>query len=282
MGTLYECLKEVKLEKHYPALRANGITRSDLLVRLSPRDYDSIGITSTEEKRRLVELISIIKSVNTSENNSHDSPLAARRSVSQNKSARKRNRSPLYGAEASRISGRALTALNDVQVRESRPLNPPRNHIAPHDVLDLLSSTDEDESDTDSSEHSDYEPATKHINAASSTPPPNRKMVVNRIKQKGYNYGVPKSSNVASTSRSRSKPISASRQATGDERIRVCVRKRPLNKKEIKSGEEDIARVESTAAICVNEPKLAVDLTAYTLEVFTYKSNPTNTFPKKS
>jgi len=45
------------------------------------------------------------------------------------------------------------------------------------------------------------------------------------------------------------------------------VRKRPLNKRESKAGEDDMVHAASTTTIVVSEPKQAVDLTAYTLQV---------------
>ncbi|GMP56856.1 hypothetical protein CsSME_00021171 [Camellia sinensis var. sinensis] len=46
-------------------------------------------------------------------------------------------------------------------------------------------------------------------------------------------------------------------------KIKVVVRKRPLNKKEIARKEEDIVAVSDNAFLTVHEPKLKVDLTAY-------------------
>ncbi|XP_020583463.1 kinesin-like protein KIN-13A [Phalaenopsis equestris] len=46
-------------------------------------------------------------------------------------------------------------------------------------------------------------------------------------------------------------------------KIKVVVRKRPLNKKEISRKEEDIVTVHENAYLTVHEPKLKVDLTAY-------------------
>jgi kinesin family protein 2/24 len=42
---------------------------------------------------------------------------------------------------------------------------------------------------------------------------------------------------------------------TLQDRIRVCVRKRPMNKKEVKRSESDIAIVTSRRSICIHEPK---------------------------
>ncbi|GFY85097.1 P-loop containing nucleoside triphosphate hydrolases superfamily protein [Actinidia rufa] len=46
-------------------------------------------------------------------------------------------------------------------------------------------------------------------------------------------------------------------------KIKVVVRKRPLNKKEVARKEEDIVTVCDSAYLAVHEPKLKVDLTAY-------------------
>ena len=63
-------------------------------------------------------------------------------------------------------------------------------------------------------------------------------------------YGVPNSF-PASFAATQKKPT------TGDlsDRIRVCVRKRPLSKKELKRGESDIARVTGRRTITILEPK---------------------------
>jgi kinesin family protein 2/24 len=50
-------------------------------------------------------------------------------------------------------------------------------------------------------------------------------------------------------------PVAALSMANGAERIRVCVRKRPLSSKELNRGEKDIADVLSAKTIVVNEPK---------------------------
>ncbi|CAO3578657.1 unnamed protein product [Absidia cylindrospora] len=48
-----------------------------------------------------------------------------------------------------------------------------------------------------------------------------------------------------------------------NQKIRVCVRKRPLNKKELGRGEKDISPTVGIRSINVNEPKMKVDLTKY-------------------
>ncbi|KAI8968280.1 P-loop containing nucleoside triphosphate hydrolase protein, partial [Mycotypha africana] len=49
-----------------------------------------------------------------------------------------------------------------------------------------------------------------------------------------------------------------------NQKIRVCVRKRPLNRKELDKGDKDVAPVTSSRSLQINEPKLRLDLTKYT------------------
>lgn len=51
------------------------------------------------------------------------------------------------------------------------------------------------------------------------------------------------------------------------EKIRVCVRKRPLGMREVHRGEINIITVEDKETLLVHEKKEAVDLTQYILQV---------------
>ncbi|KAI8377733.1 P-loop containing nucleoside triphosphate hydrolase protein [Radiomyces spectabilis] len=57
-------------------------------------------------------------------------------------------------------------------------------------------------------------------------------------------------------------PVTAG-QSDLNQKIRVVVRKRPLNKKELEKGEKDISSTVGIRSINVNEPKTKVDLTKY-------------------
>lgn len=65
-------------------------------------------------------------------------------------------------------------------------------------------------------------------------------------------YGVP----IKSRYQQKSSPLVVSSQPSDlNQKIRVCVRKRPLNKKEIERGEKDIAPTCGMRSINVHEPK---------------------------
>lgn len=54
------------------------------------------------------------------------------------------------------------------------------------------------------------------------------------------------------------------------EKIRVCVRKRPLGVREVRRGEINIITVEDKETLLVHEKKEAVDLTQYILQVWCF------------
>jgi len=58
-------------------------------------------------------------------------------------------------------------------------------------------------------------------------------------------------------------PFNENNELVRDHRICVCVRKRPLNKKEKKNKTVDVVTLPSMDHILVHEPKLKVDLTKY-------------------
>jgi len=72
-------------------------------------------------------------------------------------------------------------------------------------------------------------------------------------------YGIPISSGGGSLSRGSAKNSSVDLT----DKIRVCVRKRPLNKNELRRGEADITELAGKRTLVINEQKTKVDLTRY-------------------
>ena len=95
--------------------------------------------------------------------------------------------------------GRALSATNDVRVRDRGHSNVSSHHVFGIGASVLPRTSDEDSTETsgsDSEEHSDYEPAEKHsVTASAARGLPGRlqrKVAVEKVKNAaGYNYGVP-------------------------------------------------------------------------------------------
>ncbi len=94
-----------------------------------------------------------------------------------------------------------------------------------------------------------------------------------------YNYGVPSQPTKSNTSpggktdsglktgiihfTSSSQNVLRSNSHHLDERIRVCVRKRPFVKREVKRQEVDIVSVQDNDAVIVEEAKVTIDLSKY-------------------
>ncbi|TPX44507.1 hypothetical protein SeLEV6574_g04463 [Synchytrium endobioticum] len=78
-------------------------------------------------------------------------------------------------------------------------------------------------------------------------------------------YGIPVASTVSNASNSSWSRTGAARSSVSDldARIRVCVRKRPLSRKEKANGQVDVAPVTGRRSIGIHEPKVKVDLTKY-------------------
>ncbi|XP_018523899.1 uncharacterized protein LOC108878082 isoform X2 [Lates calcarifer] len=74
-------------------------------------------------------------------------------------------------------------------------------------------------------------------------------------KTAGYNYGLPRSS-----------PRALNKKQEGEQRISVCVRKRPLTCAESRRGEADVVTTPGGECVIVHESKEAVDLTQYILQ----------------
>lgn len=296
MGTLYECLREARLEQFYPAFRANGITRSDSLISLGMAEFSALGITSSEDKRRLIELVNIIKSVHSSglsgspdrrnsgtrqpyssntnfANFTHENSPASGRVVHNVKGQRSPNSRGAASRDVSAVSVTQLEPSRDIIVQDRVPN---LSFKAAYTTL-LRQISESSESDAAAADHSDQEqaaaqPAYRNIISPSTVrTSTSRGTAVERIqhsKKNSYNYGVHKVSTSAKPRITRS----SSHRSTGEEKIKVCVRKRPVTRRELRAKEEDIVHTESTNILIVNEPKLAVDLKAYTLQVTTVHS----------
>lgn len=58
---LYECLCEAELEKYYPHFAAYGLQKIDELAKISMKDYTKLGVHDMNDRKRLFQLIRIIK-----------------------------------------------------------------------------------------------------------------------------------------------------------------------------------------------------------------------------
>ncbi|NXY87953.1 KIF24 protein, partial [Alcedo cyanopectus] len=60
-SSLYDCLCEAELEKYYPHFAAFGLQKIDELAKVPMKDYTKLGVHDTNDRKRLSQLIRIIK-----------------------------------------------------------------------------------------------------------------------------------------------------------------------------------------------------------------------------
>lgn len=233
MGTLYDCLLEVHLEKYYETFLNHGISKAESLLKLTPRDYGVLGLNTTEERRRLYELINLLRTVLNPSSHVASGPTRQR-------NGRKRIHSP--GDTVKKEFPSAPQTPPPLQKDARSPWSPVLPHCAPISSGD----TGHSRSNPDMTTYANY--------IDTSRTSPQSPLFIEKVKYRaGYNYGVPKSKKKGKTSSARD---------MRDEKIKVCVRKRPVFGKNV----VDVVEVHDGHTVIVNEMKLTVDLTSYILQ----------------
>ncbi|XP_013926772.1 PREDICTED: kinesin-like protein KIF24, partial [Thamnophis sirtalis] len=64
---LYECLCEAELQKYFPRFTALGFQKIDELAKVSMKDYSKLGVHNMKDRKRLFQLIRIIKMLQAEE-----------------------------------------------------------------------------------------------------------------------------------------------------------------------------------------------------------------------
>ncbi|ORX58227.1 kinesin-domain-containing protein [Hesseltinella vesiculosa] len=298
---LLDALRKSDLDQYFSNFTSNGITELEALAQLSMQDYNNLGIVSIQDRKKLFQLVqSLRQELPTLENglvssthaqyhrrpsrpatghvdssnapyppspSSANMPDLATMSMSRRSTSNAGSPSLYYTpappsalsstppsniAAPSVISRSRSRTLPDQHQRPShigKPTSPPQ---PPHsqfiDSMMLKSSSDDDDGMDDDD-------------------PP-------EILQRGANallnpYGLPNKhrSSLPSKQQPQLQSYATSTAPLGqsdlNQKIRVCVRKRPLNKKEIERSEKDISPTVGTRSIHINEPKMKVDLTKY-------------------
>ena len=189
--------------------------------------------------------------------------------------------SPVDSSAQQFSSGARLEPTRDVNVRERGPNFSAASYL---DMLEFMSDSSghSDAGDHSNSDDSDDTVPRPHsaprLSAATAAPVPTfsskaprkvsamdrgvvRTQSARSSRPKGYNYGVPSSRESGSGGpKSRIRSSGAKGLVMKDERIRVCVRKRPLSRREVRASDADIIEAQSTTTVVVKEPKVSVDL----------------------
>ncbi|XP_064620210.1 uncharacterized protein LOC135483337 [Lineus longissimus] len=285
---LYECLREARLEHYYPKLEANGITMAETLSKLTMNDYSSLGISSLEDKKRLFRLIQIIRAV--------QGPDQPSRSLGQGQSKHQSSQRPTQNKESNkntstsrhesknthRIQNHERTEPDQNTSQESNKENvgtpKPSLNIPTRTVVVRGAGTSEKKPML--AKKSVPSPAQSDVSVTSSKglnivapetlgKPAGPAFIERIVHNTGYNYGLPNSATkpkTSSVSSSQAADQATCNGETDDTKIKVCVRKRPLSKREIKKKDDDVVRIENHHTVVLVEQKVAVDLTKFTQE----------------
>ncbi|XP_064497452.1 kinesin-like protein KIF24 isoform X2 [Pseudopipra pipra] len=319
---LYECLCEADLEKYYPHFAAFGLQNIDELAKVSMEDYTKLGVHDMNDRKRLFQLIRIIKIMRgegIADSSKQDfqprglfiQPQVARSGprrqlrfesfFEENDGTVKDSEPELYRSSdfnANEEKDNAGEMLGHVQPQDSEPIRLTRRDLNIPGICmkkDLSCPAVCD----------DIAPLLGDSEAP----------IVQRVTHiSGYNYGLPHSSireerqlydvgaclcwlwekilymrgsmesryqlqiplrmHVAwrnsccchTGKMLRSNTSEKETPWTESEKIRVCVRKRPLGLREERRGEVNIITVKDRETLLLHEKKEAVDLTQYILQ----------------
>ncbi|XP_049752995.1 kinesin-like protein KIF24 isoform X2 [Elephas maximus indicus] len=267
---LYECLCEAELAQYYPHFTALGLRKIDELAKVTMKDYSKLGVHNMNDRKRLFQLIKIIKimqeedkAVSSPEHPLQTSSLYIKPQKSRSGPRRQlRFDSPIDDKDRTTgNSGFEMCNLSDFSANEQKSSSlKVLEHMLPddsqyHTKTRILSATA-----ADSYVQTEMNTALLSSNHFSPILGDYDIPIIQRVSHvSGYNYGIPHSCIRQNTSEKEN-------PWTEMEKIRVCVRKRPLGVREVRRGEINIITVEDKETLLVHEKKEAVDLTQYILQ----------------
>uniref|UniRef100_A0A671EA11 Kinesin family member 24 n=1 Tax=Rhinolophus ferrumequinum TaxID=59479 RepID=A0A671EA11_RHIFE len=268
---LYECLCEAELAQYYPHFTALGLQKVDELAKVTMKDYSKLGIRDMNDRKRLFQLIKIIKIMQEEDKalSSPEHPLQTSSLDIKPLEPRSGPRRQLHFDSPSDIKDRTtsnygfeLCNIPDFSTNEQKSSYlKVLEHMLPddsryHTKTRILNATAagscvQTETNTSLFSSNHFSPILGDCDIP----------IIQRVSHvSGYNYGIPHSGTRQNTSEKEN-------PWTEMEKIRVCVRKRPLGMKEIRRGEINIITIEDEETLLVHEKKEAVDLTQYILQV---------------
>ena len=229
---LYEYLDEAELTQYYSQFKAKNLTLSCLNNSTLQEIGSLLGITSKTDRRKLFELIQLVKKAST------ESPIPNYSSTLEEDILQ--NLSPLdskyYGLEK-QISNFESTPIeedeDEYNFEQQENVYKSPNYITPQKSKKNLS----------------------NLSMLSTTKSPSLKSP--SLKTPIMMKTTPISKTPKSEMKSTSKKSNLSK-------ICVAIRKRPLNSFELKTGASDIVPVKNEVSLVVQEPKQKLDLTKYT------------------
>ncbi|XP_056402723.1 kinesin-like protein KIF24 [Hyla sarda] len=249
---LLECLCEAELQQYYPHFVAHGLQKIEELAKVTMRDYSKLGVHSMEDRKRLFQLIKIIQSVAAEDSSdSRTPPLQPGCVYLQPPNIRTATRRQLqfdisFDTDRSAFpSSPSHPSMHLTELCETAP---------PADQKTITLKRDESPSlPTEGS-------CLRALGGTSVGSRDNEVPVIHRVMHvSGYNYGVPQTY---------VRPSCTDKEGpwTDSDKIRVCVRKRPLGLREERRGEVSVVTVEGKETVAIYERKEAVNLKEYILQ----------------
>ncbi|KAF6124987.1 kinesin family member 24 [Phyllostomus discolor] len=267
---LYECLCEAELAQYYPHFTAIGLQKIDELAKVTMKDYSKLGVHNMNDRKRLFQLIKIIKIMQEEDKavSSPAHPLQTSSLYSKPREPRSGPRRQLHFDSPADSKDRTtsnygfeICNLSDFPANEQKSnYLKVLEHMLPDDsqyqtktrILSAMATDSYGQTETNTSLFSSnrFSPVLGDCDIP----------IIQRVSYvSGYNYGIPHSGIRQNTSEKEN-------PWTEMEKIRVCVRKRPLGMREVRRGEINIVTVEDKETLLVHEKKEAVDLTQYILQ----------------
>ncbi|XP_070795077.1 kinesin-like protein KIF24 [Pituophis catenifer annectens] len=257
---LYECLCEAELQKYYPHFTALGFQKIDELAKVSMKDYSKLGVHNMKDRKRLFQLIRIIKMLQAEEEAVRKKQEAFQKSARRLRPQLTRSgpRRQLH-FDSERKGERKEVESGSCALSHSSS-NEGKEEAAAgfgHDSVHKRPRKDSLKASASWTEDQLVVPAPSSSNDVLGDADISFVQRVAHIS--GYNYGVP---------HSLTRTIAGEKEAPWIEtdKIRVCVRKRPLGLREERRGEVNILTVEDKETLLLHEKKEAVDLTQYILQ----------------
>uniref|UniRef100_Q6NWW5-2 Isoform 2 of Kinesin-like protein KIF24 n=1 Tax=Mus musculus TaxID=10090 RepID=Q6NWW5-2 len=263
---LYECLCEAELAQYYPHFTALGLQKIDELAKVTMKDYSRLGVHDMNDRKRLFQLIKIIKIMQEEDKalGIPEHPLQASSLYTKPREFRSGPRRQLHfdspSASKDKMANNETGSLSNFSVDEQKSTYlKVLEHMLPDDSQCQTKIRAPDASAADASMQTETNAPLFSSNYFSPQLGNCDIPVIQRVSHvSGYNYGIPHSC---------VRQITSENPWTEMEKIRVCVRKRPLGVREVRRGEVNVITVEDKETLLVHEKKEAVDLTQYILQV---------------
>ncbi|NXK64548.1 KIF24 protein, partial [Sylvietta virens] len=263
---LYECLCEAELEKYFPHFAAFGLQKIDELAKVSVEDYTKLGVHDINDRKRLYQLIRIIKIMqqegiaDLSEQDFQPLGLFIQPQVTRSGPRRQ-----LHFESCEENDGTVEDSEPELYHSADFSANEEKNSV--EEILGHIPSHDSEPIRLTRRDRNIPEIGTKNDLSCSTVSDDiapllgdSEAPIVQRVTHiSGYNYGLPHSC-------IRSNTFDKETPWTESEKIRVCVRKRPLCLREVRRGEVNIITLKDKETLLLHEKKEAVDLTQYILQ----------------